>query len=275
VLWLVDGLLARRVPGVLKLPGLRRGLSLLSALTGGLFAHRWLGPIRLPLQTNLRRRVFFPVLTLVFFGLPWIGLQAVQGTVQFDRFGTQTFARGSEVGGGYNSMHYEDQRTPVDRLRIVPLVPAAVTDSPWVPLFLPYFAARDDLLLVHRCPEIAGHLPVAGSGDAKDTAVAADARDASIDRATAIASACLATLWEVRLDGRPVPIDGFVITQRADLGLRGLRGYVDLRAFGPGPHQLEVVWRPAPERDPPVDDFVPGRTRHVIPLLWTGADAPP
>ena len=87
-----------------------------------------------------------------------------------------------------------------------------------------------------------------------------------------MAARCLATLWEVRIDGQPIPLDGFVVAQRDDIGLRGLRGYIDLRPFGPGPRRLEVVWRPAPERDPPVDDFVPGRTRYVIPLLWTGGD---
>ena len=83
------------------------------------------------------------------------------------------------------------------------------------------------------------------------------------------------SMWEVRLNGRPVTLDGFVVAQRTDLGLRGLRGYVDLRAVGPGPHRLEVVWRPTPERDPPVDDFVPGRTRSVIPVLWTGDSGAP
>ncbi len=274
-LWLVDGLLARRFPRLLLLPGVRRLVGGLSAISATLFAHRLLGPVRLPLQTHLRRRVFLPVLAIVFFGLPWIGLRAVQGNVQFDRFDTQTYVRGSQISDGFNSAHYEDQRTPADRQRILPLVPSAITDHPWVPLFLPYFAARDDLLLAHRCPASAGAPPNLGTGETDDRTSTADARDAAIRRSADVAARCLATLWELRLDGRPVPLDGFVVAQRNDLGLRGLWGMVDLRGVGPGLHRLEVIWRPAPEQDPPVDDFMPGRNRHVIPVLWTGGDRPP
>jgi hypothetical protein len=94
--------------------------------------------------------------------------------------------------------------------------------------------------------------------------------DYPADRArTAAASACLATLWSVTLNGAPVALDRFVVAERADLGLRGLAGFIDLRGLTPGPQTLEVVWRPRPQTDPPLDDFLPDRQANAIPFVWS------
>jgi hypothetical protein len=153
------------------------------------------------------------------------------------------------------------------------MVPSPVQQADWLPLFLPYVALRDDPVLAHRCPSrTAGPTPNPVQTDSNDSDAAALLREAA-DRARSEASAaCLARLWQVSLDGKPVALDTFVATERADLGLRGLGGFIDLRGLEPGPHVVEVVWRPNPESDPPLDDYVPQRFRTVIPFVWSPSD---
>ena len=75
--------------------------------------------------------------------------------------------------------------------------------------------------------------------------------------------ACLRQLWEVRLNGQALDLSGFAPAERRDLGMRGLAGWVDLRALNPGPQVLEVRWRPA-SLTVTVEDYVPeGRTFHI------------
>jgi hypothetical protein len=57
--------------------------------------------------------------------------------------------------------------------------------------------------------------------------------------------------------------------ERADLGARGLAGFIDMRGQQPGSQQLEVIWRPRPQDDPPLDDYVPQRLITVIPFAWS------
>lgn len=271
-LWLLDGVLARRFPRLLRLPGFRPVTRALAAVLGRIFPERIFGAVRLPLQTHLRRRIFFPLLAVVFFVLPVLGTYGVEGRFDFDRFGTQAFVSTEDLAAGYKSSHYESQREPTDRVRVVPLVPAPVVEGDWVPLFLPYLAIRDDDVLAHRCARL-GKSPETGEQAQAESEAATDAGARAREAAAALrathAARCLATLWEVRLDGRPVDLSTFIVAQRTDLGLRGLTGYIDLRGGEPGPRTLEVIWRPRPESDPPLDDVVPGRIRFHIPLLWS------
>jgi hypothetical protein len=267
-LWLLDGVLARRFPRLLRVPGFRHVVCGLAATLGAVFPERLFGAIRLPLQTHLRRRVFFPLLGIVFYGLPWLGLYGVQGQLEFDRFATQAFVTSADLEAGEKSAHYANQRHPSDRTRVLPIIPAPVIEGDWVPLFLPYFSIRDDAVLTHRCASLGADLDDP-AGLPSDTDERAAAQEAAATAWTARAARCLATVWEVRIDGRPVDLSTFTIAQRTDLGFRGLSGYVDLRDGPPGPRRLEVIWRPRPEADPPMDDFIPGRTRYTIPLLWT------
>lgn len=267
-LWVLDGALARRFPRLLSLPGFRPVVRGLAGILGLVFPERMFGPIRLPLQTHLRRRVFFPLLAIVFFALPVLGMLVVQGRLEFDRFGTQAFVTSQDLAAGEKSAHYADRRQSSDRTRVVPIVPGPVVDGDWVPLFLPYFPIRDDAVLKHRCAALeAPGVDLASLPS--DTDEQALAHEAAATARTRRAARCLATVWEVRIDGKPVDLSTFTTAQRSDLGFRGLSGYVDLRGGSPGPRMLEVIWRPRPESDPAMDDFVPGRTRFTVPLLWT------
>lgn len=269
-LWLADGLIARRWPAVAARPAFRWPVAFVARIVGVVFPERVVGPVRLTLQTHTRRAVFLPLFALLVLGVPWAGLNVFRNAAGFDKLGTQTHVQGADLRHGLRSAHYESLRTSEDRLRPMPMIPAPVHGQDWLPLFLPYVAMRDDPLLAHRCaarPPSDAAAPE--RNDSADSDAAALAREAAERVRSAAAAACLATLWEVTLDGEPVALDGFVAAERSDLGLRGLAGFIDLRAGAPGPRTLEVVWRPRPQTDPPLDDYVPQRARSVIPFVWS------
>lgn len=273
LLWLADGMLARRWPALAGWRLFRWPVAFIAGVLGVLFPERLVGPVRLALQSHAPRAVFLPLFAVLVLGVPWAGLSAFRGIGGIDRLGTQTRVQGADLRQGLRSAHYESLRTPVDGLRPLPLIPAPIQQADWLPLFLPYVAMRDDPLLAHRCAA----RPADAGGDAgpvasADSDAAALAREAADRARTAAASACLATLWSVTLNGAPVALDRFIVAERADLGLRGLAGFIDLRGQTPGPQTLDVVWRPRPETDPPLDDYLPERQANAIPFVWSPSD---
>jgi hypothetical protein len=182
--------------------------------------------------------------------------------------GSQVHVTSADLQGGQRSTYYESQRIPHDRARGTPVIPAPLIESAWLPLFLPYVALIDDPVLRHRCPARAD--PGGGfEARSNDSDVEANQREAQTDLRAAAAAECLHRIWEVRLDGELQSLEGFVVAERSDLGMRGLVGYLPLAGRAAGPHRLEVIWRPAPEQDTISEDYVPGRIRHLIPFVWS------
>jgi hypothetical protein len=269
-LWVADGLVARRWPALARKAWFRLPVAATARAIALVFPERLIGPVRLSLASHTRRVVFLPLFALLVLGVPFAGLILFRNALGFDKFGTQAYVQGADVRFGPRSAHYESQRTPEDALRPLPMIPAPIHEDAWLPLFLPYVAMRDDPLLAHRCPpRLERPVPTGPQLRSADSDADALAREAVDRERGAAAAACLATLWQVTQDGAPVALDRFMATERADLGLRGLGGFIDLRALEPGPHALEIVWRPRAETDPPLDDYVPRRFRVVIPFVWS------
>lgn len=268
--WLCDGVLARRVPRLRDWSPFRALIRTLGLLEALFFPPRLLGVTRLALQSNLLPRLFFVLFLLAMLGLVMASNHIYQSGRGLDVFGTQRFVAGSDLLAGLRSSHYEAQRIPRDRVRAVPMIPAPVIETAWLPLFLPYVALIDDPVLRQRCPpredRAGGPVFWIQPNDSDEAAFGREARD---DVRSLDAAACLARLWQVRLDGRELPLDGFLVSERADLGLRGLSGWLPLNGLAPGPHRLEVIWRPRPEQDAIAEDYVPRRMRHVILFLWS------
>ncbi|MGQ0801663.1 MAG: hypothetical protein ACT4NL_16315, partial [Pseudomarimonas sp.] len=256
LLWIFDAQLASRSTRLRQSRWYRGWLAVLSLPVRFLFPERLLAPLRLTLQSNTWPRVFAVLfLALVVFG-PLIGAQYFQRSTGFDPFEIQRFVTTADIQQGARSSHYETQRLPRHRRRGEPIIPAPVIETAWLPLFLPYQPLRDDALIELRC----------------SARVAALAIDATAKRGDA--AACLAELWEVRLNSRLIDIHTFVPTERADLGFRGIAGYIDLRASPPGPQQLEVIWRPQPERETLKNDMLrDGSYHYSIPFLWSPESA--
>lgn len=267
--WLLDGVLVRRVPALERLALLRWLIRLLGWLESLFFPPRLLGATRLTLQSQLLPRAFFVLFVAAVIGIAYGSNLILQRGQGFDVLGNQRFVTAADTAGGSRSAYYESQRVARDRLRPQPMIPAPLIETAWLPLFLPYVALIDDPVLEARCPP----RPVSPSGtfgfDPSDTDAAAIVREAEVDAGSAAAADCLRRLWEVRLNGTPQSLDGFVPSERRDLGVRGLSGWLPLNGLRPGPQRLEVIWRPAPEQDVLREDWLPRRTRHHIPFVWS------
>ncbi|MCK7594127.1 hypothetical protein [Pseudomarimonas salicorniae] len=267
--WLLDGVLLRWLPERMQVAPLRALVHLAAWVEGLFFPARLLGSIRLTLQSNLSPRLFFILFMAGVMGVTVLANISFQRARQFDALDSQRYVTGGDIAGGMRSAYYESQRIGRDALLPRPLIPDPVIETAWLPLFLPYVSLLDDPLLDRRCaPREEGAGPAFGF-DPSDSDAEAIEREARRDAAARSAADCLSSIWEVSLDGRPQSLEGFMVTERADLGLRGLSGWLPLNGLTPGPHRLVIVWRPRPEQDELVEDYVPQRMRHVIPFLWS------
>lgn len=267
--WLIDGVLLRRLPRLQRVTLLRGLVRLLGFVESLFLPNRLLGVTRLTLQSQLLPRSFFSIFILVVMLVMWFSGQMMTRYRAFDLFGTQQYITGRVTSGGMRSVHYESQRITRDRLWPQPMIPAPVIETAWLPVFLPYVALIDDPVLAQRCPAPPTTASQHLGFSSRDRDADAEQREAEVDQTAALAAACLRRLWELRLDGKLQSLDGFLPAERADLGLRGLAGWLPLNDGPAGPRRLEVIWRPQPEQDTLTEDYVPMRVRHVIPFLWS------
>jgi hypothetical protein len=257
-LWLFDAQLARRSARLRSSRLYRLWVGLLDGLVRLFFPQRLLAPLKLTLQSNSHPRLFGLMFIALVLLAPLLGAIYFQRSAGFDPFATQRFLTSAEVFQGARSSHYESQRIPRNRRRGEPVIAAPVVETAWLPLFLPYQPIRDDALIALRCPERVAAAASEGQSSARNTGLAA------------AASACFARLWVVQLNGQPVDLARFVPAERADLGFRGLSGYIDLRGQPLGPQQLDITWRPRPESEELRNDLLPdGSHRYSIPFLWS------
>lgn len=271
--WLLDGQLARRLPalarnrlfvGVVRLINLVERLFMPTRLTGN---------TRLMLQSQLLPRTFFAVFLLVAFVVSMVG-SGLQNRRGLDAlFGSQTYISNTDLAGGHLSRHYETQRVASDRMTLGPIIPAPVIEQAWLPVFLPYVAMRDDPVLKVRCAARVAPGATHYAFGPRDSDAEATARETAADERMQQASLCMRSLWEIRLNGKPQSMDDFYVSERADLGLRGLSGYLPLNGLPPGRHRLEAIYRPKPEQDDIKEDYVPRRTRYVVPFVWSPESA--
>lgn len=238
--WLLDSVLVRLSPRLAATAPVRAVVVAMVRLTWWVFPQRLILPVQLTLQSNTRP-IGFVVATVFAVVAVLIGGNAVrERQVQFTWLpGEFMHLSGPDAMRGMSSAHYEDQRVAQDRFRPWPLIPSVQQDGPFLPLFLPYYPLRDNALAARECAGEAG-------------------------------PDCLRLIWGVSLDGRPVPLDEAIPTQRADLGLRGLTVFVPLQGVRPGRHLLEVTWNPnAVEGDAPVNDIVgAAKMAYTIPFLF-------
>jgi len=228
LLWVLDGVLAARLPALRAARWFQGLVAGLSRVNSWLMPQRLVLPVQLTLQSNTR-----PVIAMILFVLAVIGIVVV-GQFTFNRSANFTISDQFRYldeehleGTAFRSSFYEDMRHGKDRLRGRPMIPTFEQRSSHLRLFLPYQPLRDNLLLERLCPgEDAG-----------------------------LGAACLARLWSVALNGQPVELSGFLASERLDLGMRGLIGIVPLDGLEPGLQVLSVIWNPGADSDAaPIDD---------------------
>jgi len=218
-------------PGALRQAIVERLLRLL-----GMFSpQRLILPVQLSLQSNLSRRAFFLGFTVMVFITSLASVVPITLARQFAPFGSYTYLEAKQVG--LRSAFYENLRGEHDRLLRLPLIPSDMVADSQLRVFLPYLPRRDNPVM-----RAAGCAP---SPDSKG------------------APGCLAALWQVQLDQRPVAMTEFITTERRQLGIRGLQAYLPLAGLAPGRHELVVTWNPHgseagdDELDEPVEYRIP------------------
>ncbi len=183
-----------------------------------LLPQRFLLPVQLSLESNLPRHTFAILFGTLVATSAMIG--GVPGALapQFAMFDSYHYLDDDEAAAGLRSAHYENLRGADDRVLRLPMIASDMVAESYLRVFLPYLPRRDNAVLRERCadPAAAG---AAGAGPA-----------------------CIATLWTLQLDGAPIETGDFVGSERRDIGLRGLQGYIAMDGLRPGRHELTVTW---------------------------------
>ena len=218
VLILDRGLMSRLAAGSPLARRFAPAVEFLVRIQGVILPQRFLLPVQLSLEANLPRHVFAVAFGVLITSSALVGHLPRAFAPQFAVFGNYEFMTDSDVETGVRSAHYENLRAADDRTIRGPLIPSDMIADSHLRVFLPHLPDRDNALLRESCPD----------------AVRSEQR-----------RACVAHLWTIELDGHAVDADSFVFSERRDLGLRGLLGYVSMTGAAPGRHELSAVWNAA------------------------------
>ncbi|MCD9032183.1 hypothetical protein LDO32_10660 [Luteimonas sp. Y-2-2-4F] len=220
-----DRLVARRERAGDPAPALRRLVRGLLRVYSVLIPLRLIAPVQYTLQSNLNGRGFLAVYVAVLMGALLIGCVQIVNSVGFSMIHRYDVLTGEAVDQGMLGAHYESLRSEHDRMLRYPMIPADRIAETHLRLFLPHQPQHDNKLARARC---------AGLENGRNAAEGEAAGRLALD--------CLSSLWTIALDGEAVALGDFVPTERRDLGMRGLVGYLPLDGLAPGRHDLLLVW---------------------------------
>ncbi|MFT5277015.1 MAG: hypothetical protein ACI97K_003399 [Glaciecola sp.] len=246
MVYLLDAQLAARFPKLCEnrfYVGLVNFLRRIAEFT---YPKRFVLPVQLTLQSNTRPFLVFGGLLLVAVAIVLIGNVRANAWNNFTLSEEFTYLDNTQVIGGFRSTYYEDMPSELDQLRAWPRVSSFTQSGAYVRLFLPYQPLRDNLLLDDFCSDVE-------SPESR--------------------TECLRMFWRVTIDGREVPMSGFIAAERADIKMRGLVGLVPFTGLKPGLHEIEVELNaPAEEGAALVDDrYSEVSYIYVIPIAFTPA----
>ncbi len=215
LLWLLDTQVVARWPQVESARWFSDPVRAMIRFTGYMYPQRLVLPVQLTLQSNTKPMAFIVLFGAGMVVITMLGQTRWDGWYQFTLSSQFRYLGEQSLEQGIISSHYEDWRTEKDRVRPWPMISAFEQGGGQVRLFLPYWPVRDNPVLDRLCAD-----------DAED------------------AVACLRLIWQVSINGRPVSLDGFLATERMDLGMRGLTGLVPVTQLNPGLHTIEIQHDP-------------------------------
>jgi hypothetical protein len=166
---------------------------------------------------------------------------------------SETYLPREGMGGALDPRHYADQRNETTRYSVTPFIPSMVAHGPYLRLFVPYDPEDLPPRLAATCPT----LPAERVGRARDKARAVAEREES-ERVAALV-ACMAALYEVRLNAVPIPAATMRIHTDPTSGLRGLLAMIPIGELGRGAHTLSLNRLPAFDAPPPTPEAPPAR----------------
>ena len=212
------------------------------------------GPIFMTLLTNVRKRVIYPVLGIVFTLL--ITYVVADTLVQNNLLSVNSYDYFAETEQhAVESRYYASQRLDGEVLERVPSIQSDIITEPYVRLFIPYSPQRHNPALASTCPRLA---PLQRRGLQFGPAP----NDAHADSAAAVALGCLARMHRVTLNG--VSLDTLELRFHTDraTGLKGMIAYIATAGL---PHGRNVITvQPAPR--PPGGTTTRPQRPYVIPF---------
>jgi hypothetical protein len=169
---------------------------------------------------------------------------------------------------GVEPQHYEDYRA---RRRaageyVEPYLPTIQretlgADELWVRLFIPYRPGSDPDRLELLCPDLD---PGAGVGLRRNRITRGTPADSLlVDDVEALA--CLASVWQVEIDGIPAEAEPLFM-RHPETGMPGIVRYLDVRTLAPGRHLVTV--RRNPDGLEPDEDGAPRRPLQYDISVW-------
>ncbi len=225
---LLDRIVARREAAGRPAERLRRLTERLLRVLGWIFPQRLISAVQFTLQSNLPGRGFMAVYIAVFVLAMTSSVVLILDSARLSLFDSYEVLTTEAVEHGMLGAHYESLRGDGDRMAFYPMIPSDRVSETHLRLFIPHRPQRDNPLARERCGALRG-----GRNEGRGS------------EAASAGHACLAALWTVTLDGAPVALDGFVATERRDIGLRGLLGYIEVSGLRPGLHRLRLEWNAA------------------------------
>jgi hypothetical protein len=171
---------------------------------------------------------------------PWVLIAVIYSVLALATFDTYSrLDRGHSLRGdalaeterdfGLLPTHYASYRTGVLRLSVTPFIDAEVVRGPYLKLTLPYQARRHDALIEQSCPPT----PI----EAEDAAQ----RRGAERRSWQARANCFGGLFQIQLNGRPLPDLEFHRLQGVDDAVDGVLAMIDVRELGPGRHTLQLA----------------------------------
>lgn len=252
----VDRLFGPRIPPG-SLPA--RTIGGLVSLTGRFAMGRTASSMLMTFISNVGQRKGTALVMGSFYML--IAFVAVERAVDGGalRLASEPYLPREGKGGALDPRHYADQRGESRRYSVAPFIPSMVARGAYLPLFIPYDPEDLPPRLAGACPDVPRERVTAGADEK-----AADAARAEAERVSALV-ACMAMLYAVRLDGKPVVEDMMRIHTDPASGLRGLLVMIPIHDLARGAHVLTLNRLPAHDAPAPTADAPP--ERHEI-TFW-------
>jgi hypothetical protein len=201
------------------------------------------GPVLYTIGSSGRRKTAYAAFYLALCGAFAVVLvEMVLRSGAIDVSGARFFSTQSSVNSlDYN--YYESTWTEDDVDERAPSIQDDVITGPFVRLFIPYRPSRHDPAIAERCP----HSPPLTTRGIHLGGLAG--QTAAADSAAVGVLRCLASMHDVRLDGRPVPDLRFRFAKHPKTGVDGIVAYIPTADLPRGENTLTVM--PPPRRPPP------------------------
>lgn len=189
-------------------------------------ASKIIHPIWLTISSQIGPRRFNLLSGLVLYTL--MGVVWVEQLVREDRvdLGQSHVLLAQSSRFELYSAHYGSTRDSDQRYQKLPYIPDPVVVGDYLRLLVPFNATALRASLAKLCPQL--------------SEPAAEASDAAITTYSAELLACVAVVYQLRVDGLEVAA-GFDIATDPASGMRGFASFVDVRRLGPGRHILTLT----------------------------------